>query len=65
MVAVADAVVEPGAVVVHLEDAPVAHGAVVGARGLWSNALLAHGNNLNKKSSICIVFGFENGIIIY
>ena len=46
VVAVADAVVEPGAVVVHLEHAPVAHRAVVSARGLRVDALLAHRHHL-------------------
>ena len=52
VVAVADAVVEPGAVVVHLEHAAVAHRAVVGARGLRVDALLAHGHHLKGQQDM-------------
>ena len=54
VVAVADAVVEPGAVVVHLEHATVAHRAVVRARGLRVDALLAHRHNLkgNRQAGV-------------
>ena len=41
LVVLADAVVDPGAVVVHLADAPLAHGAVVRALRLDAAALRA------------------------
>ena len=50
VIAVADAVVEPRAVMVHLEHAAVAHRAVVSPRGLWVDAFLAYGHHLRKAT---------------
>ena len=52
MVLVPDAVVQPRAVVVHLEDASVAHGAMVRPRGLRGDALLADGDDLREPGRV-------------
>ena len=46
VVVVSDTVVEPGAVVVHVEDTSVAHTAVVGSRGLRGDTLLTDTGDL-------------------
>ena len=50
VVVVSDTVVEPGTVVVHVEDASVAHTAVVGSRGLRCDTLLTDTGDLLQHS---------------
>ena len=52
VVVVAYAVVEPGAVVVHLQDAAVANTAVVGSRWFGLDAFLANRGHLRTMSNI-------------
>ena len=54
MVVLADAVVDPGAVVVHLADAPLAHGAVVRALRLDAAALRALEDHLWRNVSVTV-----------
>ena len=51
VVVVAYAVVEPGAVVVHLQDAAVANTAVVGSRWFGLDAFLANRSHLRTMSN--------------
>ena len=47
VVVVADTVVQPGTVVIHLKDATVANAAVVGPRWFWLDTFLAYSCHLN------------------
>ena len=55
MVVLADAVVDPGAVVVHLADAPLAHGAVVCPLRLDAAALGAFEYHLTEEDIAWVI----------
>ena len=46
VVVVADTVIQPGAVVIHLEDATVADAAVMGSGWFWLDTFLAYSCHL-------------------
>ena len=48
VIVVADTVIQPGAVVIHLEDATVADAAVVGPRWFWLDTFLTYSCHLNR-----------------